>query len=359
MSLDPADGSPSPDSKPKRRPRYSGTHPRTFDQKYKELHPEKYPETVQKVIASGKTPAGSHRPIMVRETLEALRPQAGGFFVDCTLGHGGHAMAILERIRPGGRLLGLDVDPIEQPRTEARLRDLGCGPEELAVARSNFAGVLGVIQQRDWGLADGVMADLGVSSMQLDNPTRGFSAKAEGPLDLRMNPGRGRSGAELLTSLPAEKLALLLRENSDEPHADLLASELKRRAIRTTSELADAVRKALAFLAPARAEEIETSVKRVFQAVRIAVNDEFGALENLLRVLPSTLKPGGRAVILTFHSGEDRRVKAAFERDARAGIYSSVSREPLRPSSEEVAANSRARSAKLRWAERAGGQMSV
>jgi len=352
MSLDPADGSPTPASKPKRRPRYSGTHPRTFDQKYKELHPEKYPETIQRVIASGKTPAGSHRPIMVREVLQALRPHPGAFFVDCTLGHGGHAMAILEKIRPGGRILGLDVDPIEQPRTEARLREMGCGQDELAVARSNFAGLLKVILENTWGLADGVLADLGVSSMQLDNPPRGFSAKAEGPLDLRMNPGRGKSGAELLASLTADNLALLLRENADEPHADLLGSELKRRAIRTTSELADAVRKALAFIPPARADEIETSVKRVFQAVRIAVNDEFGALENLLRVLPSALKPGGRAVILTFHSGEDRRVKGAFERDARAGLYSSVSREPLRPSPGEVASNSRARSAKLRWAER-------
>lgn len=353
MKPDPAEAQPPAEAKHRRRPRYSGRHPRRFDQKYKELQPEKYPETIQKVIASGKTPAGSHRPIMVGEVLEILRPAPGGVFIDCTLGHGGHTLAILERVRPGGKVLGLDVDPIEQPRTEARLRELGCSTGELVVVRSNFAGLLKALQEADFGLADGVLADLGVSSMQLDNPPRGFSAKVEGPLDLRMNPGRGKSGAELIAELSEERLAGLLRENADEPHAERIAAALKKHSIRTTTELAAVVRKALGFLPASRAEEVETSVKRVFQGVRIAVNDEFGALDNLLRVLPMALKPGGRAVILTFHSGEDRRVKAAFERDLRAGHYKAASREPARPSPGEVASNGRARSAKMRWAERA------
>src|SRR5438067_749718 len=172
---------PEPPATPhKRRPRYSGKNPRRFEEKYKERDPQRYAETVAKVIASGKTPAGTHRPIMVAEILEALAPKPGDIAVDCTLGHGGHAREILARIQPGGVLLGLDADPIELPKTEARLRAMGFGPEIFSAHRSNFAGLAQVLAQNNLAGADVILADLGVSSMQIDDPVRGFSVKQEG-----------------------------------------------------------------------------------------------------------------------------------------------------------------------------------
>jgi 16S rRNA (cytosine1402-N4)-methyltransferase len=325
--------------KSKRRPRYRGKNPRHFAEKYKELAPERYGDEIAKVIAGGKTPAGMHRPVMVREVLEVLAPQAGELAVDCTLGYGGHAVALLAALKPGGRLVGLDVDPIELPKTEARLRKLGFGPQAVTVQRTNFAGLARVLSEP----ADIVFADLGLSSMQMDDPARGFTYKYDGPLDLRMNPRRGLTAGALLTTLDELALAALLLENADEPEADRLAQAILQQPVSTTTQLAAAVR---------RAGGDDDSIRRVFQALRIAVNDEFGALQAFLRSLPFCLKAGGRVAILTFHSGEDRRVKQSFLSGERNGVYSEIANEVRRPSSEEVRANPRSRSAKLRWARR-------
>ena len=331
----------------RRRPRYPGKNPRRFEHKYKELDPQRNPDTIAKVLASGKTPAGSHVPIMVGEILDVLHPQPGDFAVDCTLGHGGHARAILERIMPGGHLLGLDVDPVELPRTEQRLREAGFDPDQLTVAKSNFAGLPAAIAKTGRGGADLILADLGVSSMQLDNPERGFSTKGDGPLDMRMNPSRGISAAQWLEKVSPEKLAGVLQENADEPHAERIASTLAGRCLATTTDLAAAIHSALASVSP---EERELSIRRVFQAIRIEVNEEFTALDTLLRVLPQSLNPGGRIAILTFHSGEDRRVKKAFQEAHREGIYRDVARRVIRASPSERHDNPRSTSAKLRWA---------
>ncbi len=339
----------APSERPPRRVRYRGKNPHRFEEKYKEHAPARYAETIAKVLASGKTPAGSHRPIMVEEVLAALAPQPGEIAVDATLGYGGHACAILPHLQPGGRLLGLDADPIELPKTEARLRALGFDATAFTAHRTNFAGLPQLLAQTGLGAVDLVLADLGVSSMQLDDPQRGFSLKFEGPLDLRMNPERGVPASILLQKLSAEKLARLLIENADESHP-ALAPSLAGKTFPTTRTLAEAVRAAL----PTRKEEErELSVRRVFQALRILVNDEFSALDTFLRNLPACLNPGGRVAILTFHSGEDRRVKKAFEAGHRDGHYAEIARDVVRPGAEERRANPRATSAKLRWALRA------
>ncbi|HEV2839940.1 MAG TPA: 16S rRNA (cytosine(1402)-N(4))-methyltransferase RsmH [Chthoniobacterales bacterium] len=334
----------------KRRPRYAGKHPRRFEEKYKELEPGRYGETVAKVMASGKTPAGTHRPIMVAEILEVLSPKAGEVAVDCTLGYGGHAREILGRIQPGGTLFGLDADPIELPKAEARLRALGFGPDIFTAHRSNFAGLPRILAQAGLDGADVILADLGVSSMQLDNPARGFSAKHAGPLDMRMNPRRGQPASDFLQGIDADSLAALLAENADEPNARELASALAGKAFPTTTTLAVAVRAALPHLDKDRSA---LAIRRVFQALRIAVNDEFSALDALLRNLPACLNPGGRVAILTFHSGEDRRVKKSFEAGLHTGAYEEISREVIRPAAAERHSNPRSVSAKLRWARKA------
>lgn len=329
----------------KRRVRYAGKHPRRFEDKYKEHAPEKYPETVARVIASGKTPAGMHVPIMVCEILDALAPKPGEIFIDCTLGYGGHAREILPLLQPGGRLIGLDVDPLEQPRTEERLRALGFGPEVFQVRRSNFAGLPKVLAAEGLGGVDGILADLGVSSMQIDTPSRGFSVKVAGPLDMRMNPHKGRPASALLAEMKPDALAAILRENSDEPRADTLAPQLAGRNFALTVDLAAAVHAALPRLPE---DERDKTVRRVFQALRIAVNEEFAALDTLLKHLPQCLNPGGRVAILTFHSGEDRRVKKAF----REGPYAEIADDVTRAGAKECRTNPRATSAKLRWARR-------
>ena len=333
----------------RRRPRYPGKNPRLFEHKYKELDPARHPETIAKVLGSGKTPAGSHVPIMVGEVLDVLQPRAGEFAVDCTLGHGGHALAFLPRIGPDGHLLGLDVDPLELPRTEQILLQAGFRPEQLNMMRSNFAGLPAALAKLGRTGADVIIADLGVSSMQLDNPDRGFSTKADGPLDMRMNPSRGLSATQWLEKVSPDKLARVLSENSDEPHAPRLSSTLSGRSYTTAAEFAAAIESALTSFPR---EERELSVRRVFQAIRIEVNEEFTALDTLLRVLPQSLNPGGRVAILTFHSGEDRRVKKSFQSAHREGLYREISRRVLRASPAERHDNPRSTSAKLRWAVR-------
>ncbi|WP_395750467.1 16S rRNA (cytosine(1402)-N(4))-methyltransferase RsmH [Prosthecobacter sp.] len=333
----------------RRRPRYSGKNPRRFEHKYKELNPERYAETIAKVRASGKTPAGQHVPILLKEIMQVLAPQPGERAVDCTLGYGGHASALLKAVQPGGTLLALDQDPIEIVRTEARLRATGCEETALVVNRMNFAGLSRALGELGW--SDGVdvlLADLGCSSMQFDNPARGFSFKHDGPLDMRMNPQRGASARDFLQKISVEKLTAILSENADEPHAKLLAQALAESDFATTCSFAEAVRRAM----PHRVdeEEREATVRRVFQALRIAVNEEFTALDTFLRLLPSCLRPGARVAILTFHSGEDRRVKHLFREGLRSGIFSATNDEVIRPSSQETRDNPRAAPAKLRWA---------
>ena len=338
----------------KRRVRYMGTHPRRFEEKYKELNSERYAGEAQKVMARGDTPAGTHRPICVREILEVLDPRPGDVGLDATLGFGGHAVEILPRILPGGRLIGIDVDPLELARTEARLRALGFSEDVLVIRRMNFAGVPRLLPEVDGGL-DFVLADLGVSSMQLDNPARGFTYKLDGPLDLRLNPNQGKPAAALLPTLTETELAELLIENADEPHARAIARAIHGQPIVTTTQLADLVRRALKTAVPeaTRAQETRKSLQRTFQALRIAVNAEFRVLEQFLALLPMCLKPGGRVAVLTFHSGEDRRVKKAFQAGHRGGVYERIALDPIRPSAEERRANPRSSSAKLRWAVKA------
>lgn len=335
----------------KRRPRYSGKNPRRFEDKYKEHNPERYAETVAKVIASGKTPAGMHVPIMLHEIIEVLALQPGERVVDCTLGYGGHAKALLQAVQPGGVLLGLDQDPLEIVKTEARLRSLGFPEESVVVRRMNFAGILRALNEVGWPEgADAVLADLGVSSMQIDNPSRGFSFKHDGPLDMRMNPQRGLPASEVLARVSAEKLQAMLMENADETRAVALAAALGGRKIERTRELAAMVRSALP--RGMAEDDVDATVRRVFQALRIEVNDEFGVLDTWLRALPSSLKPGGRVAVLTFHSGEDRRVKKAFKAGLLDGTYSRIADEVVRAGPEELRLNPRASSAKLRWAVR-------
>jgi 16S rRNA (cytosine1402-N4)-methyltransferase len=338
--------------RPPRRKRYSGKNPRRFEDKYKEHNPDRYADTVGKVLESGKTPAGMHVPIMVEECLDALSLAPGQAGVDCTLGYGGHAREILSRISPGGRLIGLDVDPLEQPKTEARLRTAGFGEDAFTAVRSNYAGIRKVLDGLGLEGVDFIFADLGCSSMQFDNPTRGFTFKADGPLDMRMNPERGIAAAEWLAKVTEAKLAEVLLENSDEPLAEEIAAALAGRPCPTTKSLVAALH-AVPAVARLDAERSELTVRRVFQAIRIAVNEEFSSLDAFLRQLPLCLKPGGRAAILTFHSGEDRRVKRAFQTGERDGIYSQVSDGVIIASPEERRNNPRSAPAKLRWAVRA------
>lgn len=333
--------------RPPRRPRYSGKNPKRFADKYKEHQPERFPETVAKVIAAGKTPAGSHVPILVEECLTALALHPGLIGVDATLGYGGHAVRMLERITPGGKLLGLDVDPVELPKTAARLQALGFDGEAFEAVRSNYAGLAKVLALRGLVGVDFVFADLGCSSMQLDDPGRGFSFKTAGPLDMRMNPTRGLTAAEWLARTTAGKLAEILSDHADEPRAEALGAALAGRRFADTLELARAVRKEVGGLAE---DAVELTLRRVFQAIRIAVNDEFSALEAWLRDLPDCLKPGGRVAVLTFHSGEDRRVKKAFQAGLRNGVYASLNEGVITAGPDERRLNPRSSSAKLRWA---------
>jgi 16S rRNA (cytosine1402-N4)-methyltransferase len=347
------------DQEPKkaRRVRYKGTHPKSYKEKYKELQPELYSEDVAKVMEQGRTPAGMHRSICVNEILEILQIVPGQIGMDATLGYGGHSAEMLKLLIPGGKLYATDVDPYELPRTKERLAAMGYGEEVLFVRKMNFAGIDLIANEA--GPLNFVLADLGVSSMQIDNPDRGFSFKVEGPLDLRLNPKSGKSVAELLKKVTEDRLEEILFENSDEPYseeiAELIIAKIRKGiAITTTTALQETIKEALHFLpAEKRKEEIKKSCQRCFQALRIAVNDEFGVLEKFLEKLPDALASGGRVAILSFHSGEDRRVKKSFQYLFREGIYSSIAPDPIRPSAEECHTNPRAKSAKLRWAVKA------
>nr|WP_317362702.1 16S rRNA (cytosine(1402)-N(4))-methyltransferase RsmH [uncultured Blautia sp.] len=341
----------------KRRVRYKGTHPRTYKEKYKELQPEKYADTIEKVIRKGSTPAGMHISICVQEILDFLQIQPGQTGLDATLGYGGHSSKMLEQLQNQGHLYALDVDPIEMKKTKERLAGMGYGPEILSIKHLNFADVDQLLPES--GKFNFALADLGVSSMQIDNPERGFTYKYEGPLDLRLNPEKGISAAERLRHISQPELEGMLIENADEPYAKEISttilSEMRRgNAITTTTQLQKAVEKALVRIpAQERKEAVKKSCARTFQALRIDVNSEFEVLEAFLEKLPEVMESGGRIAILTFHSGEDRLVKKSFQRFYREGIYSDIAKDVIRPSAEECSRNSRARSTKMRWAIRA------
>jgi 16S rRNA (cytosine1402-N4)-methyltransferase len=335
--------------RPPRRKRYHGKHPRRFEDKYKEHAPTRFAGTVAKVLASGKTPAGSHVPILMDECLAALALHPGMTGVDATLGYGGHALGILQSITPGGKLIGLDQDPIELPKTEQRLRHAGFDSSCFEAVRSNYAGIIKVLDAHGLTGVDFIFADLGCSSMQFDDPKRGFSFKNAGPLDMRMNPARGLPARDWLARVPPDKLAAVLRDHADEPRSDSLAAALAGQEFHTTLDLARAIREAVR----ADADEIDLTVRRVFQAVRIAVNDELVALDAFLKVLPGGLNPGGRVAILTFHSGEDRRVKKFLQAGWHSGVFSELNDGVITANLEERRLNPRSTPAKLRWATRA------
>lgn len=341
----------------KRRVRYKGTHPRYFHEKYKEAQPEKYGETIEKVIRKGSTPAGMHISIMVNEILDVLKIQPGEQGLDATLGYGGHTRAMLERLEGKGHIYALDVDPIEIKKTKERLASQGYDENILTVRQINFAEIDRVAEEA--GRFDFVLADLGVSSMQIDNPDRGFSYKVEAPLDLRLDPEHGVSAAERLAELSEEEFIGIMMENADEPYAKQIAREVTKRrkkgqAVKTTSELKNVIEEALNFLPDKeRKEAVKKSCARVFQALRIEVNSELEVLYDFLEKLPEVLNPGARVAILTFHSGEDRLVKKSFRELKRLGVYSEVAEEVIRPSEEECRRNPRAKSTKLRYAIKA------
>lgn len=338
----------------KRRVRYKGTHPRAFHEKYKEAQPEKYAETIEKVIQKGSTPAGMHISIMVEEILDVLQIQPGEQGLDATLGYGGHTTAMLERLNGEGHMYALDVDPIEIEKTRKRLQERGFGEEILTICQMNFAHIDKLAEQV--GKFDFVLADLGVSSMQIDNPERGFSYKTEGPLDLRLNPESGEPASQRLHNISQAEFEGMLIDNSDEPYAAQIAKTVfskMRKGVKfeTTTQLRDAIEEALYMVKEKdKKETVKKSCARVFQALRIDVNSEFEVLYSFLEKLPDILKPGGRAAILTFHSGEDRLVKKSFKQLKKAGFYSEILDEVIRPSAKECRRNPRAKSTKLRWA---------
>jgi len=352
--MDPMDNQ---EQKPQRRVRYEGTHPKAFKDKYKELQPEKYADAVAKVIQKGSTPAGMHRSICVNEILEFLQIAPGQTGLDATLGYGGHTLEMLKCLDSKGHLYAIDVDSIELPRTRERLEHLGYGTEILTIQQMNFSNIDQIASEA--GPFNFVLADLGVSSMQIDNPERGFSFKNEGPLDLRLDPTKGKSAAARLKTITQDELQGMLLENSDEPNSAVIAraiiSQTKKGIdIATTTQLQQIIKDALKFIPDnIRNEEVKKSCQRCFQALRIDVNNEFEVLYEFLEKLPATLAKGGRVAILSFHSGEDRLVKKSFQRFFREGIYQEIAPDSIRPSAEECNTNGRARSAKLRWAIKA------
>ena len=348
----------NPENQHKRRVRYSGTHPRSYKEKYKEHNPEKYADTIEKVIQKGSTPAGMHISICVKEIIEFLQIQPGQIGLDATLGYGGHTKAMLDCLKGEGHIYALDVDPIESEKTKERLEKQGYGEEILTIRLQNFADMDKIVEETGRKF-DFVLADLGVSSMQIDNPDRGFSYKVEGPLDLRMNPQKGTSAAERLKEVTEEELVGMLQENADEPYAEEIAATVMKwfrqgKNIETTTHMREVIEQALCYVPKAeRGEAVKKSCARTFQALRIDVNSEFEVLYTFLEKLPEVLAPNGRVAILTFHSGEDRLVKRSFKELEKAGIYSEIARDFIRPSAEECARNSRAKSTKMRWAIRA------
>ena len=320
----------------KRRVRYKGKYPKKFEEKYKELQPEKYKDTIAHVIEKGNTPAGMHISIMVKEILDFLQIKPGQTGFDATLGYGGHTKAMLKQLQGQGHIHATDVDPVESAKTKKRLAEQGFGEDILTVHLQNFCTIDEIA--KEVGGFDFILADLGVSSMQIDNPERGFSFKVDGPLDLRLNQEAGISAAERLDTISRDELAGMLYENSDEPYCEELAKAItdeirKGHRVDTTTKLRRIIEDTLDFLPEKEKKEtIKKTCQRTFQALRIDVNREFEVLYEFMEKLPGALKPGGRVAILTFHSGEDKLVKRALKEGYRAGIYSEYAKDVVRPS---------------------------
>jgi 16S rRNA (cytosine1402-N4)-methyltransferase len=372
----PENSSDRPADPPRRRKRYAGRYPHRPDQRYKELAPERFPDMQDHVRAQGRTPAGTHVPVLVAEVLAALRPQPGETAVDCTVGYGGHALELLKRIGPTGRLVGFDRDAAALENTRERLEKVFPGPDAEASGRSglpaaprlvlrhgNFAGLDRALAEEGLDGADVILADLGASSMQIDDPARGFSYKFDGPLDMRMDPRLPRTAADLLRTMPEAALAAAMENLADEPDAAAIAQRIV--LVRGTSPVARTLELVHLIIeakglspqhwrkqAAAAGEDLHPAA-RTFQALRIAVNDELGALRQLLRVAPACLRPGGRIAIISFQSGEDRLVKQAFRDGVTEGVYAATGDELVRPDAKERAANPRSAAAKLRWAVKA------
>jgi len=345
------------EEKSRRRPRYNGSHPKSFRQKYKEHAIDAHPELLAHLRAKGKTPAGTHIPILTEEILSVLKPAPGDIVADCTVGYGGHASEFLRRIGPGGKLVGFDVDGAELERTRQRLSQL---PTPMCLHRSNFAGIASVMCKEGLAGFDIIFADLGVSSMQIDNPDRGMSYKHAGPLDMRMDDRRKRTAADLLNTLSERELSEALWELADEPDHQAIAHQIVAlRSVETFTNTAQLV--GLIFDIKGLTDKdwkqqrrlnpgLLHPAARTFQALRMLVNDELGSLRELLRVAPFCLRPGGRIGIISFHSGEDRLVKQSFCNGLHEGLYQSMATEVIVPQRSEIASNPRSASAKFRWA---------
>jgi 16S rRNA (cytosine1402-N4)-methyltransferase len=302
------------------------------------------------------TAPGTHVPVLWKEVMRWLRPVPGEVVSDCTLGYGGHAVEFLRRIAPAGRLIGLDVDGAELDRTAARLASLGL---QVNLHRRNFAQIEEILAGEGLEGFDIIFADLGVSSMQVDDPTRGVSYAHDGPLDMRMDDRLARTGADLLAEMSREQLATAMGELSDEPDAgtiaDWIVSQRDVQPIATTAQLARLVLNAKGFSPRSRRRPWEVPgglhpAAKTFQALRILVNDELGSLAALLSAAPRCLRKGGRIGVISFHSGEDRLVKNAFRNGLAEGIYHSACEKVITPTSSEVRRNPRGSSAKFRWA---------
>ncbi len=351
---------PSSEMPHRRRPRYSGTHPKRFDEKYKEHHLDQHPDLAAHLRAKGKTPAGTHIPILVDAVMAALSPAPGETVVDCTLGYGGHTEAFIARIAPGGCLIALDVDGRQLMQTRQRL---GEQPVALHCYHCNFAGAAKALQKENLPGCDILFADIGVSSMQIDDPDRGMSYKYDGPLDMRMDERLKQTGADKINTLSEKELSDALWELADEEdHTRIAAAIAVRRCLSPITRTQELV----AIVCTAKGVDLKVfkqqqrqsagaalhPAAKTFQALRILVNDELGALAALLRTAPYCLNPGGRFGIISFHSGEDRLVKKAFQEGLDDGVYAAIAPEPIRPSRDEIAANPRSASAKFRWAKK-------
>lgn len=288
-----------------------------------------------------------HIPVLTAEVVHYLDPRPGQTIVDATVGAGGHSRLLAERVGPAGRIIGLDQDPEMLRVAEQRLRGL-----PVVLRHRSFDELPDVLREERIGAVDGVLSDLGFASDQLADPARGLSFQGDGPLDMRLDPTRGEPASALLRRLPERELADILWRYGEERYSRRVARKIaemrERESIATTGQLAELVRSCVP--RPRGHRHVIDPATRVFQALRIAVNDELGALQRLLDALPDCLKPGGRVVIISFHSLEDRLVKQAFRKSP--GLFKELTRKPVPASVEEVRSNPRARSAKLRAAVR-------
>jgi 16S rRNA (cytosine1402-N4)-methyltransferase len=344
-----------------RRPRYGGTHPKSYEQKYKEHNIASYPEVKTHLRAKGKTPAGTHVPVMVEEVIGCLKPKSGDIVADCTVGYGGHSLEFIKHIGPTGKLIAFDVDNAELEKTQQRLSKENKENTPMSFHHSNFAGIANVLKKENLEGYDIIFADLGVSSMQIDNPNRGMSYKHKGPLDMRMDDRLKQTGADLLNTLSQEELSRTFWELSDEPDHEKIAHQIvTQRMVCPITQTSQLVRIIFAVknLTPKTWQQQQRNSKfgslhpaaRTFQALRILVNDELGSLRELLRVAPHCLRPGGRIGIISFHSGEDRMVKQSFRDNVRSGVYQSAAKNALVPRIKEIVSNPRSASAKFRYA---------